>query len=74
MHIYSVVTQEAGLTQFQCYIPLVLSSSLSFCLKQQKRFCDELILAGKLQLKKLQEMKAEKIQASTGLEPMPPRY
>ena len=35
---------------------------------------DELILAGKLQLKKLQKMKPEKkkIQASTGLEPVPP--
>ena len=36
---------------------------------------DELILAGKLQLKKLQKKKPEnKIQASTGLEPVPPRY
>ena len=36
---------------------------------------DELILAGILQLKKLQKKKPEKeIQASTGLEPVPPRY
>ena len=37
---------------------------------------NELILAGKLQLKKLQKIKSEKkkIQASTELEPVPPRY
>ena len=35
---------------------------------------NELILAGKLQLKKLQKKKPEKIQALTGLEPVPPRY
>ena len=39
-----------------------------------KLVSDELILAGKLQLKKLQKMKPEKIQPSTGLEPVPPRY
>ena len=36
---------------------------------------DKLILAGKLQIKEIAENEArKKIQALTGLEPVPPRY
>ena len=51
---------------------------MTFCQKRSVYiimiFSNELILGGKLQLRKLQKKKPEKILASMGLEPVPPRY